>query len=144
MSELLEFLTRLCDSGEAVLRHRPRFEPPDRARVLEFLTQVHGDLVLEIAGPALPIDATTALAAAELTWHACWFLVAHDDSPEYVESRIQMPVGVSLFAAGAPPSERKVSGRCPIEEARDAHAAVAVERRSLERDGRARGFAAIR
>ena len=91
MPELLEFLTRLFDTGEVVLRHRPHLDQRARAPVLEYLTQVHDDLVLEIAGPALTFDGPTALAAAELTWRACWYLVSHVEPDTVVETQLQMP-----------------------------------------------------
>ena len=92
MPELLKFLKRLFDKGEVVLRERPHLDPREHAPVLEYLSQVHDDHVLEIAGSALTFDEPTALAAAELTWRACWFLVSHDEPETVVQAQLQMPI----------------------------------------------------
>jgi MoxR-vWA-beta-propeller ternary system domain bpX4 len=98
MSELLAFLKRLFEKGEVVLRERPHLDQRGRVPVIEYLTQVHNDLVLEVAGPALSFDEPTALAAAEVTWRACWFLVSHDEPDNVVEAQVQMPAVAAAAA----------------------------------------------
>ncbi len=91
MPGFLEFLTRLCDEGEVLLRERPRVDESEKQEAQSFLNQLHADAVLELAGPELAFLPEIALAAAELTWTACWFLVNHEEMPERVEPLIKMP-----------------------------------------------------
>jgi hypothetical protein len=91
MPGFAHFIELLCDKGEVLLRERPRFDPEERAVILEYLIKLHGDCVLELAGPAPVFDEATAMAAAQLTWRACWFLVSHEDPPALVEEQVRMP-----------------------------------------------------
>ncbi len=93
MSGLLQFIERLVDNGEVLLHDRPNVNADERTEVREFLMKIHDDRVLELAGPALEFDAATALAAAELTWRACWFLVSHDEAAANVEEQMRLPAG---------------------------------------------------
>jgi hypothetical protein len=43
-----------------------------------------------VAGPAVPFDPDTALAAAELTCWACWFLLDRNQPETEVEERVRM------------------------------------------------------
>lgn len=91
MSGLLEFVTKLCDQGEILLRERPRLVPDSNENVLAYLSNYHDEAVLNVAGTPLPFDPAAALAAAELAWWAAWYLVSHDDPPALVEERVRMP-----------------------------------------------------
>src|SRR5262245_5131443 len=91
MSPLAEFLQALLREGRVLLRARPP-EPAGRpADALGVLQQAHADCRLALAGPPLDFDPDTALAAAELVRHACWFLANHDQPEEVLQKALVMP-----------------------------------------------------
>src|SRR6266542_5892630 len=86
MTSLVAFLTRLFQEGEIVFQERPvpEKEPGPAVSLLE---RLYADHRLEVAGPEIPFDAPTALAAAELVRYASWFLLNHTEPPEELEKR---------------------------------------------------------
>jgi len=88
---LTEFIRRLLDQGEAVLKGRPQSSQSQHEAVAAFLREAFADYRLEIAGPLIEFDAATAVAASELVWHACWFLVNRSEPNEVLEERLVMP-----------------------------------------------------
>jgi hypothetical protein len=89
MTELAEFLDRLFADGDVVFT-----APPTRGRqqdpaAVALLRSAFEDCRREIAGPALPLRLDTALAAAELLRHACWFLLSHGEPPGQVEQSLE-------------------------------------------------------
>jgi hypothetical protein len=92
-----EFLQRLFQDGDVVFPERPHpaDEHPQARAVLE---QAYATYQLDVAGPPLPFDAATALAAAELTCWACWFLFDRNQPENAVEERVRMP-GVPCLPA---------------------------------------------
>ncbi len=91
MSPLAEFLLPLLREGRAVVRAQLP-EPSGRpADALDVLRVAHADYRLTLAGPPPEFDANTALAAAELVRHACWFLADRGQTEEEVEKALVMP-----------------------------------------------------
>ncbi len=91
MTSLTEFLGQLFADGVVILRARPRLEAGERHAVLRLLCRAHADYRLDIAGPALDLDAETALAAAVLLSQACWFLVSRTEPVEELERCLALP-----------------------------------------------------
>ena len=91
MTPFGEFARQLLDEGKAVLRERPAPIAEQQREVKELLAQAFVEYRLEVAGPLLNFDAAIGVAAAEVAWHACWFLVNHDDPPGEVEKRLTLP-----------------------------------------------------
>ncbi len=91
MTAFVEFLKDLLLEGKVRLRGRPCAEVGERPAVLSLLAQAYADYRLDVAGPLLDFDAATALAAGELVWAACWFLVNRDEPPAALEQRLAMP-----------------------------------------------------
>jgi hypothetical protein len=91
MSALTEFVRRLLDQGEAILKGRPDSSQSQQEAATAFLREAFADYRLEIAGPLLEFDAATAVAASQLLWHACWFLVNRSEPKEALEQRLVMP-----------------------------------------------------
>jgi hypothetical protein len=89
MASLVEFLRRLLDDGEVIFTERPRPGSDEEARA--YLERAYVDYRLEIAGPLLAFDAKTAVAASQLVWHACWFLVNHDEPNTELEKHLTLP-----------------------------------------------------
>jgi hypothetical protein len=89
---LVPLLQRLFDDGTVVLRERPRLAAGERREALSVLERTHAAFRLDVAGAPLDFDAGTALAAAELLGHACWFLVNHAEPPAELEKRLVLPV----------------------------------------------------
>jgi hypothetical protein len=84
MGAFVDFVEQLVTQGVAVLRERPRLPASDRDAAIAVLAAAHADALLDLAGPALPFDAATALAAAEAAWAACWFLLSRQEQPDEV------------------------------------------------------------
>jgi hypothetical protein len=89
MASLVEFLRRLLDDGEVILRERPRPGPDEEAKA--YLERAYQDYRLEIAGPLIAFDAKTAVAASQVVRHACWFLVNHDEPDTELEKYLTLP-----------------------------------------------------
>ena len=83
MPTFRDWLERTLSRGESVLDAPPALLPAVHADVDDLLRTAFATHDLDVAGPALEFDATTARAAAlALAW-ACWFLVRppEDTSP---------------------------------------------------------------
>src|SRR5438132_4618804 len=91
MSALTEFVRRLLDQGEAILKGRPDSLQSQQEAAAAYLREAFADYRLEIAGPLLEFDAATAVAASQLLWQACWFLVNRSEPTEVLEQRLVMP-----------------------------------------------------
>src|SRR5436309_1707275 len=91
MFSFLEFVRGLVDEGEVVLSAPPRPSASQRAEAAPFLESVYSDYRLEVAGPLVEFDAGTAVAAGELVWEACWFLVNHEEPEAELGKRLFMP-----------------------------------------------------
>lgn len=89
---LAGFLERLFAAGSAAFVEAPRTaEGPERAAAAAVLRRAFEADRLDLAGPPLPFDEKTALAAAEWTRRACWFLVSRDEPAEEVERALAAP-----------------------------------------------------
>ena len=89
---LAGFLERLFAIGSAAFDEAPRTAAgPERAAAAAVLRRAFEADRLDLAGPPLPFDEATALAAAEWTRRACWFLVSRDEPPEEVERALAPP-----------------------------------------------------
>src|ERR1700682_3686070 len=88
MPALINFLERVFRDGQAVLRARPLPVQSDLAAARRLLEDAYGACALGIAGPELPFDATTALAAAECLRQASWFLLVRDEPDEHLEQSV--------------------------------------------------------
>ncbi len=91
MSALTEFVRCLLDQGEAILKGRPDSSQRQQEAATAYLREAFANYRLEIAGPLLEFDAATAVAASQLLWHACWFLVNRSEPKEVLEQRLVMP-----------------------------------------------------
>jgi hypothetical protein len=92
MSPFAAFLQSLLFAGDAHLTGQPVFQAVDASEARSLLQKAFGIYRLNIAGPAIVFEKTTALAAAECVWHACWFLLHHGEPDEEVWRRVRMPV----------------------------------------------------
>ena len=90
MSALTEFVRRLFDQGEAVLKTRPDSSQSQQEAATAFLREAFADYRLQIAGPLIEFDAATAIAASLYLWHACWFLANHDQPEEVLQKAEEM------------------------------------------------------
>jgi hypothetical protein len=90
MSSFASFLESLFREGNVVLRERA-VPAPDPSDALDLLTRTYSHYRLEVAGPPIPFDLASALAAAKLLHQACWFLFSHSDPDKEVERRLVMP-----------------------------------------------------
>lgn len=93
MATLAEFLDRLLGEGRVSFAGPPPPSPAeaDREEALGLLRRAFAEDLMELAGPPMPIDAPTALAAAEWTRRACWFLVSRGEPPEVVDRALAAP-----------------------------------------------------
>jgi hypothetical protein len=91
MSALAEFVQNFFTEGQALF-HAPPSPITGKCReTLAVLSPAYADLVLEVAGPAIPFDGSTAQAAADVLRHACWFLVSRGEPVEVLGQRLQLP-----------------------------------------------------
>jgi hypothetical protein len=91
MATLGDFLQTLFEEGRIVLKGRPEPSEADRPaalRVLEAAFDLHR---LDVAGPPIPFDARSALAAAELVRQSGWFLVNRSETVREMERSLAMP-----------------------------------------------------
>jgi hypothetical protein len=89
MSPLAEFLDQLFAEGAVAFRGPPAPGAGDDARAL--LASAFAAHALDVAGPPIPLDAPTALAAAEVVRQACWFLVNRDETEAELDRRLRLP-----------------------------------------------------
>jgi hypothetical protein len=90
MASLTDFLRGLLEEGQVVLDGPPPCEVADDGAAA-YLTSIYKDYRLEIAGPPILFDAATALLAAGVVRHACWFLLSRREPPEELSARLRMP-----------------------------------------------------
>jgi hypothetical protein len=76
-----------------VLSGPPALTDVDRPAATARLAAAFADHALDVAGPPVEFDAPTALAAADLTGKACWFLVTRRESPDAVGRSLSLPAG---------------------------------------------------
>ncbi len=91
MATLGDFLRGLFEEGRIVLKGRPAPSEADRPGAvarLEAAFEVHR---LDVAGPPIPFDPASALAAAELVRQAGWFLVNRSETVEMMERCLAAP-----------------------------------------------------
>ncbi|RUL85745.1 hypothetical protein [Tautonia sociabilis] len=84
---LAEFLERLLGEGRVAFRGPPMASATgdDRAAAVVILRTAFAEDLMELAGPPLPFDEKTAIAAAEWTRRACWFLISRGEPTEVVD-----------------------------------------------------------
>ena len=63
---------------------------PIRAALTQ-LKSAYTAYALDVAGPAVPFDPPTALAAAKVVQQACWFLVCRDEPDEAIDKGLALP-----------------------------------------------------
>ena len=91
MSAFAVFLDTLLHEGKAILRDRPEpLESPD-AGANALLCRAFAEYRLSVAGPLIPFDPDTALAAAVVVQHACWFLVNRAEPDAVLEKCLVLP-----------------------------------------------------
>jgi hypothetical protein len=91
MSVFGEFLQHLFDDGDLAYRGPPppKAGPDGSARAV--LKQAFAAYRLDVAGPLIDFEAPTAEAAAELVWHAGWFLLSRQEPTAELDRRLIMP-----------------------------------------------------
>ena len=123
MATLGDFLQTLFEEGRIVLFGRPEPSEADRPAALRVLEAAFDLLRLDVAGPPIPFDARSALAAAELVRLAGWFLVNRSESVREMDRSLSMPrppftAGEHLSAGRlVPSSSRRSTGRARIRSA---------------------------
>jgi hypothetical protein len=90
MSSLVEFVRHLLGDGELTLEERPHASSKERAEAAAFLAEAFSNYRLEVAGPLIAFEAATALAAAEVVWQSCWFLVSRGEREKEMEKYLTM------------------------------------------------------
>src|SRR5207253_2139359 len=91
MAAFTDLLRGLLEEGSARLQAPPLPRPEERAPALALLESAFRDHRLDVAGPALDFAPAAALAAAEFTAWACWFLVHRGEAPAEVERALKPP-----------------------------------------------------
>jgi hypothetical protein len=93
MATLAEFLERLFGEGRVAFSSppMPASTGAERSEAVGVLRRTFAEDLMELAGPPLAIDETVALAAAEWTRRACWFLVSRGEPPEVVDEALKLP-----------------------------------------------------
>src|SRR5262245_33240466 len=87
---LVEFLRRLFQDGEIVFSSRPVPSDDDAGPALALLERVYAEHRLEVAGPPVPFERRTALAAAEVVRQAAWFLLNRSEPSEELEKHLKL------------------------------------------------------
>jgi MoxR-vWA-beta-propeller ternary system domain bpX4 len=90
MAALVEFLEHLLHTGKVVFRERPIAAPTERFAGLAVLQRAFRTFQLDVAGPALAFCPEVALAVAEFTRAACWYLVQHDEPADAMRQRLTL------------------------------------------------------
>jgi hypothetical protein len=91
MSPLADFLDLLLQEGRAVFRDRPEPATPPDIEAANLLRRAFANYRLRVAGPPIDVNATTALAAGALVYHACWFLVSRTEPESELERLLTLP-----------------------------------------------------
>ena len=85
---LARFLEVLFQRGEVVFRKPPVVGPPRDAAALEVLTREYKRYRLDLPGRVPDLDPDTALHAAEVLRHACWFMLSREEDDDEVHARV--------------------------------------------------------
>jgi len=91
MPALAEFLRDLVEDGRIVHRVRPGPSEEGRPAAADILARTFAIHRLDVAGPPIPFDPPSALAAAELLRRASWFLVNRSEPVEAMERELTIP-----------------------------------------------------
>jgi hypothetical protein len=91
MSDFPRFLRQLLREGDAVLHAKPAVPLSGRQEAVDLLAGAFRDYRLAVAGPPVGFEPEAAVAAGELVWHACWFLLQHGEDCGEVERLVRMP-----------------------------------------------------
>ena len=91
MGELASFLENLFSTGRVRLERRPDASEAERREAVPALHQAFMDDLMELPGPAPKFDPVVAVAAAEWTRRACWFLLSRTELGEVVEQALTLP-----------------------------------------------------
>jgi len=91
MGALADFLRGLFEDGRIAHRDRPPEVDEDRAGATSVLAAAFDLHRLDVAGPPIPFDAPSALAAGDLVRQASWFLVDRSEPVEAMARRLAMP-----------------------------------------------------
>jgi hypothetical protein len=89
MTPFAQFLTQLFDSGEIIFREPPMDRPS--AHAVAILADAFGAHALNVAGPPIAFDPSTATAAAEFLRQASWALVNRDERARELKRRLKLP-----------------------------------------------------
>jgi hypothetical protein len=125
MSTLVEFVRELLDEAQVILDTLPDVSADGRAEAAALLEEAFAHYRLEIAGPQVAFDAPAAVAAAELVWQACWFLVSHREPEAELEKRLVMPgppstpaqhLSADLMLRYLPQIHRRARGLAPDDK----------------------------
>jgi hypothetical protein len=90
-------LRDLFDEGVVRLSERPQCANEPAARAL--LANAYAAYRLEVAGSPLAFDEASAMAAAELVRHACWYLLSHAEPDAELERTLRMPAPPATAAS---------------------------------------------
>ncbi len=91
MATLAGFLRGMLDEGRVAIEGAPEPVGVGRAEAVAVLEAAFGDHRLDVAGPPIAFDPASALAAADLVRHACWFLVDRSEPAEVLAGRMALP-----------------------------------------------------
>jgi hypothetical protein len=98
MSELLTFLRRLWYEGRVLLHDRRGDSSQSIAGALDALAEAYGAYRLEVAGPPVPFDCETAIAAARFVHLSAWYLVRREGTEEELRRDLAMPTAPTQAA----------------------------------------------
>lgn len=85
-----DFVTRLLEEGRITFGPDPPQAEPPADRDTAAIADAFAAHALEVAGPLIAFDLTTAVEAAELVRQAAWALVDHREPPESLRQRLRM------------------------------------------------------
>ena len=89
MDSFASFLDCLFSQG--AVRFRASCRCPILRRLSTYSKSAYTAYALDVAGPAVPFDPPTALAAAKVVQQACWFLVCRDEPDEAIDKGLALP-----------------------------------------------------
>jgi hypothetical protein len=90
MSALAQFIEQLLYEGRAVLRERPGRAVRGEPDAAEVLRATYAQYRLSVAGQLIEYDPSAALAAAELVYWACWYLLRRDETLNELKKNVSM------------------------------------------------------
>lgn len=91
MTSLCNFLEKLFHEGRIRFRSRPVPSRAERSQAGDYLRRVFEEECLELAGPLLRFEPSSACWAAEWTRQACWFLVNRTEMPQELDRLLKVP-----------------------------------------------------